>query len=112
MTYQFAMRPSTPDADTRAALAQQAREALAATMPPTAEADPAYGVDASDAGDTEIRPGAVVRILASNPNFPLDVRVLKVCANGMLKVRDLTVPAVQWRVSVDEVALVLVDGVA
>jgi hypothetical protein len=104
MTYSFEMRPSTPDI---ASLRAQAAAMLAPTMPPDAPADEAYGLDASDAGDTTITPGAVVRILASNPNFPLDVRVLKVCANGVLKVRDLTVPAVQWRVAVEDVALVL-----
>jgi len=67
--------------------------------------DPAYGLDASDAGDLSIRPGAIVRVLNSPAACPLFVRVKRVLCNDTLRVEDLTTPAVTWKVGVDEVAL-------
>lgn len=69
------------------------------------EDDPAFGLDPSDAGDTAITPDCTVRILDSPADCPLYVEVAAVLCNGLLRVRDITVPAVTWKVSVDEVAL-------
>lgn len=108
MTYTFTVLPAIPTAEHRAACRADALALLDVTAP----AEPHETLDPSDAGDTAVRPGDVVYLLDSNPNCRLYVRVVKVLCNDMLLVRDLVYGAVQWKVSVEDVALALVSEAA
>lgn len=109
MTYTFEMRPSTPTAALRADLMAQARAML--TPPPAdpAETQPEYGMvdDGSEVADMPVTPGCVVRVINSPVTCPLFGGVVKVYANGVVELCDLTVPAVRWKVDVAGVVVVL-----
>lgn len=102
------MRSSQPSADERAEYAAAARATLEAERFSLLDSvdDPALGwVELTPDDEIAIRPRSLVRVLNSPVACPLYVRVVAVFSDDTLRVCLPSVPAVTWKLRVDEVAM-------